>query len=57
MERKQVFTGLEQAARILSQYGAAVRYPMENFVNPDKEEAWEAIKLAEKVATFVKDQL
>ena len=57
MERKQAFTQLEQAARILSKYGAAVRYPMENFVDPDEEEAWEAIRLAEKVATFVKSQL
>ena len=54
MERKQAFTELEQAARILSKYGAGVRYPMENFVDPDEEEAWEAIKLAEEVATFVK---
>ena len=51
---KQAFTQLEQAARILSNYGAAVRYPMENFVDPNEEEAWEAIKLAEEVATFVK---
>ena len=57
MERKQAFTELEQAARILSKYGAGVRYPMENFVDPDEEEAWEAIKLAEEVATFVKSQL
>ena len=37
-----------------AKYGAGVRYPMENFVDPDEEEAWEAIKLAEEVATFVK---
>ncbi len=55
-EREQAFTELEQAARILSKYGAGVRYPMENFVDPDEEEAWEAIKLAGKVATFVKNQ-
>ena len=55
---KQAFTQLEQAARILwANYGAAVRYPMENFVDPDEEEAWEAIRLAGEVATFVKSQL
>lgn len=57
MERKQAFTELEQTARILSKYGAGVRYPMENFVDPDEEEAWEAIRLAGEVATFVKSQL
>ena len=49
MERKQAFTQLEQAARILSNYGAAVRYPMENFVDPNEERG-----LAEEVATFVR---
>ena len=57
MERKQVFPELEQAARILSQYGAAVRFPMENILNPDEEEAWEAKNLAEEVATFLKNQI
>ncbi len=57
MERKQAFIELEQAARILSQYGAGVRYPTENFIDPDEEEAWEAIRLAEEVATVVKSQL
>ena len=57
MECEQAFTELEEAARILSRYGAAVRYPMENFVDPDEEEAWEAAKLAGKVATFVKSHL
>lgn len=57
MESNQAFTELEQPARILSKYGAGVRYPMENFVDPDEEEAWEAIALAEEVATFVKNRL
>ena len=57
MEGNQAFTELEQTARILSKYGAGVRYPMENFVDPDEEEAWEAIRLAEQVATLVKSQL
>lgn len=30
---------------------------MENFVNPDEEEAWEAKNLAEEVATFLKNQI
>ena len=57
MERNQAFTELERPARILSKYGAGVRYPLENFVDPDEQEAWEAIGLAERVATFVKSQL
>lgn len=57
MEGNPAFTELEQAARILSIYGAGVRYPMENFVDPDEEEAWEAMRLAEQVATLVKSQL
>ncbi|MCZ0940794.1 MAG: hypothetical protein OXJ55_19270 [Caldilineaceae bacterium] len=40
----------------MGRYGAGVRYPLENFVDPDEEEAWEAIALAEEVATFVKNQ-
>lgn len=51
------FLELALAAETLGRYGAGVRYPMENFVDPDEEEAWEAIKLAGKVATFVKNQL
>ncbi|MDE0634173.1 MAG: hypothetical protein OXH73_21910 [Caldilineaceae bacterium] len=57
LEGKQAFTQLEQAARILSKFGAGVRYPMEDFVDPDEEEAWEAIRLAGEVATFVKSRL
>ena len=54
---KPAFRELELAAETLCRYGAAVRYPLENFVDPDEEEAWEAIRLAEEVATFVKSQL
>jgi len=57
MEGKQEFTELEQAARILSKYGAGVRYPMEDCEDPDEEEPWEATKLAGEVVTFVKGQL
>lgn len=50
------FLELALAAETLGRYGAGVRYPMENFVDPDEKEAWEAIRLAGKVATFVKNQ-
>ena len=56
-QRQPAFSDLELAAETLGSYGAGVRYPMENFVDPDEEEAWEAISLAEEVATFVKSQL
>ena len=51
------FSQLKLAAETLGRYGAGVRYPLENFVDPDEQEAWEAIALAEEVATFVKNQL
>ena len=56
-QRQPAFSDLELAAETLGRYGAGVRYPLENFVDPDEEEAWEAIRLAEEVATFVKSQL
>ena len=56
-QRQPAFRQLELAAETLGGYGAGVRYPLENFVDPDEEEAWEAIRLAEEVATFVKSQL
>ena len=34
-----------------------IRYPMDDFVAPDVEEAMNAIKLAENIATFVKSNL
>lgn len=33
------FSELELAAETLGRYGAGLRYPMENFVDPDEEEA------------------
>ncbi len=45
-QRQPAFSELELAAETLGRYGAGVRYPMENFVDPDDEEAWEATKLA-----------
>ena len=50
------FSELELAAETLGMYGAAVRYPTEDFVDPDEEEACEAVKLAEQVAMFVLSQ-
>ena len=57
MERKMAFAEFIQAARILTRYGAGIRYPMDDFVAPDVEEAMNAIKLAENIATFVKSNL
>lgn len=51
------FSELKMAAETLGRYGEGVRYPLEIFVDPDEEEAWEAIALAEEVATFVKNQI
>ena len=56
-KRFPAFLELERAADILGRYGAGVRYPMESFVSPDVEEAMNAIKLAENIATFVKNNL
>ena len=55
-QSQSAFSQLKLAAETLGRYGAGVRYPLENFVDPDEEDAWEAIALAEKVATFVKNQ-
>ena len=54
---RPIFLELELAAETLGRYGAGVRYPMENFVDPDEDEAWEAVRLAEEIATFVKSLL
>ena len=56
-QHQPAFSELELAAKTLGRYGAGVRYPMEDFVDPDEEEAWEAVRLAGEVATFVKSQL
>ncbi len=56
-QSQPAFSQVKLAAETLGRYGAGVRYPLENFVDPDEEEAWEAIALAEEVATFVKNQL
>ena len=56
-QRFPAFLELERAADILGRYGAGVRYPMDDFVAPDVEEAMNAIKLAENIATFVKSKL
>ena len=56
-QSQPAFSQLKLAAETLGRYGAGVRYPLENFVDPDEQEAREAIALAEEVATFVKNQL
>ncbi|MDE0312337.1 MAG: hypothetical protein OXI52_08740 [Caldilineaceae bacterium] len=56
-QQRPVFPELELAAEISGRYDAGVRRPMEDFVDPDEEEAWEAVRLAGEVATFVKSQL
>ena len=55
--RIPAFLELERAADNLGRYGAGVRYPMENFVRPDVKEAMSAIKLAENIGTFVRNNL
>lgn len=56
-QRQPAFRQLELTADTLGRYGAGLRYPMEDFVDPDEEEVWEAVRLAGEVATFVKSQL
>ena len=57
LKRQPAFAELLQTARILMQYGAGIRYPIEDFADPSNDEAIEAIGLAESVATFVKQKL
>ncbi|MCY3899284.1 MAG: hypothetical protein OXF54_17490 [Caldilineaceae bacterium] len=56
-QRKPAFRQLKLTADTLGRYGAGLRYPMEDFVDPDEEEPWEALKLAGEVVTFVKGHL
>ncbi len=42
------FSQLELAAETLGRYGAGVRYPLENFVDPDAEEAWRQLHWPKK---------
>ena len=56
-QHQPAFSELKLTAEPLSRYGAGVRYPMGDFVDPDEEEAWEAVRLAGEGATFVKSQL
>ena len=55
--RQPAFLELEATTEILAKYGAGMRYPMEDFVSPDEDEAWEAVRLAEKVAAFVRQNM
>ena len=56
-QRQPAFRQLKLAADTLGRYGAGVRHPLEDYVEPDEEEPWEAVRLAGEVATFVKGQL
>ena len=56
-KRKPAFLEFMPTAEILGRYGAGVRYPMERFVEPDDNEALEAVRLAESVAAYVKQSL
>ena len=51
------FDQLMMTARILMRYGAAIRYPVDGFADPDEEEASEALELATQVTVFVKQKL
>ena len=57
LELKPAFVELLKTARILMQYGTEIRYPTEQYKEPHEDEAWEAIRLAESVAAFVKSHL
>ena len=43
-QSQPAYRHLKLAAETLGRYGAGVRYPMEEFVDPDGEEAWEAVR-------------
>ena len=51
------FLELEDTTEILAKYGTGLRYPMDDFVAPDADEAREAVSLAAKVAAFVRQSL
>ena len=55
--QQPAFLELEETTETLAKYGAEVRYPVEGFVSPGEDEAWEAVSLAESVAAFVKQNL
>ena len=54
-KRQPAFLELEETSEILAKYGAGMRYPVEGLVDPDVNEAWEAVNLAENVAVFVRN--
>ena len=56
-KRQPAFLKLEECVEILGRYGAEICYPMEQFADPDEDEAWEAVKLAQSVAALVKQNL
>ncbi len=56
-EVQPAFDQIMTSARILMRFGAAIRYPMDSFVEPDEEEAEHALSHAEEVAAFVRQSL
>jgi len=56
-QRQPAFRQLKLGAATLGRYGAGVRHPLKDCVDPDEEEVWKAVRLAGEVATFVKSQL
>ena len=57
MDLRPAFAELVQVAPILMRYGAEICYPIEQAEDPDEDEAWEAVRLAEKVAAFVRQNM
>ena len=53
MVSEQSFEELMSAAEILGEYGTTIRYPIGGSEDPSLDEAEEAVRLAEKIATFV----
>ena len=56
IEHDSAFKELMPTVGILDEYGTALRYPMERSERPDHKTARKTIRLAEKVAAFVRKQ-
>ncbi len=56
-KREPAFEEIASTVQTLMQYGGGIRYPKQGFEDPDEDEARKAIKLAESVAAFVKQNM
>ena len=56
-ESNPAFEEIASTAQKLMRYGGGIRYPRQGFEDPDEDEGRRAIKLAESVASFVKQNL